>query len=50
MTDHDLQIQTDDGSTVVVTVTPLDGGNADQLADDVAAILTQEYGENVRET
>jgi hypothetical protein len=50
MADHDLQIQTDDGSTVIVTVTPLAGDAPDGLADDVAAILTQEYGEDVRET
>jgi len=49
VSDHDLQIQTDD-ALVVVTITPLAGEAPNALADDVAAALTEEYGEDVTET
>lgn len=49
MSDHDLQVQTDDG-TVIVTVTPLAGEDPNALADDVAAALTEEYGADIKET
>ena len=49
MSDHDLQVDTEDG-TAIVTITPLAGADADAVADDIAAVLTEEYGEDVRET
>jgi hypothetical protein len=47
MTDHDLYLETPSGS-VAISITALDEG-AQSEAEDVAALLTQEYGDRLRE-
>lgn len=47
MTDHDLYLETPSGS-VAISIAALDDA-AQSDAEDVAALLTQEYGERLRE-